>query len=357
MDTTVQNPIHQTQLPQQGISNPDAASVGQEQLAIQQNVPRYTDTRPPGSDLSSMGPEYHQSQQNYRLQNSQVMTSQTTNMQTVSTQQQVTTEHIQQLPQGWSAHWDQSQQRYYYHNRASGETTWEIPHVQVQLQQPVQPTPPPACEQKQNPQSHITHANTFPQAAQGYIIPQSSQDGSHEQLQRLMSPIQFNPNTLQGSQSPSQPMSPVSPGGISRPQSVMSPVSSLGTPAPVKRVPVPSSIAPAELYGDFHPIQQVSSPVQQKASTPGPTRSASGTPGSASGIHPYPQRTPSLPPQTPSNPNSTTPVSYNQLPTPRMNLKLSLILHLQPKLPHPAPNTKMCIHHKPSPRSPPQTTP
>ena len=30
------------------------------------------------------------------------------------------------LPQGWDAHWDQAQQRYYYHNAALGVTDWEI---------------------------------------------------------------------------------------------------------------------------------------------------------------------------------------------------------------------------------------
>jgi transcriptional adapter 2-alpha len=31
-----------------------------------------------------------------------------------------------QLPPGWDAHWDQRQQRYYYHNTALGQTTWEL---------------------------------------------------------------------------------------------------------------------------------------------------------------------------------------------------------------------------------------
>ncbi|KAF8246842.1 hypothetical protein K440DRAFT_317222 [Wilcoxina mikolae CBS 423.85] len=30
-----------------------------------------------------------------------------------------------QLPPGWDAHWDQTHQRYYYHNAALGQTTWE----------------------------------------------------------------------------------------------------------------------------------------------------------------------------------------------------------------------------------------
>ena len=37
------------------------------------------------------------------------------------------------VPPGWDAHWDQGQQKYYYHHTATGQTTWEYRECFISL--------------------------------------------------------------------------------------------------------------------------------------------------------------------------------------------------------------------------------
>jgi len=125
--------IQQQQIPQDQIQQQQVQQqqVQQQQQVHQQPYPYSQGASPSQQQLTGIHPndtavyasQIAQQNQDNQHHSADVPTNSPLHQQP---QQNIHVNIPPQLPPGWDAHWDQGQQRYYYHNTALGQTTWEL---------------------------------------------------------------------------------------------------------------------------------------------------------------------------------------------------------------------------------------